>query len=120
VLWEAANPYLYLRLHGNILVAGGRDEQSATRYSERAALAQKRRLITGDVHDMVPDLTWRASHVWAGAFGSSPSALPLIDRVPDHSRCWFVAALGGSMIAAEIICEALRGGADPDAPLFRL
>lgn len=125
VLWEAANPYLYLRLDGNTVIAGGRDERHASRYTERSALTQKRRLIADDVQATLPELSWRASHVWGGAFGSSPDALPLIDRVPDNPRCWFVAALGGngitfSMIAAEIIRDAVRGSTDADASLFRL
>ncbi|MBL0940887.1 MAG: FAD-binding oxidoreductase [Gemmatimonadaceae bacterium] len=125
VVWEAADPYLYLRLHGNQLIAGGRDERHPTRYSARDTLAPKRARIADDVHTLLPTLDFKTTHVWAGAFGNSPTALPIIDRVPGIPRGWFVAALGGngitySMIAAGIIRRAVRGERDPNARLFRL
>lgn len=124
VVWEASDPYLYLRLHGNQVIMGGRDERHPTRYAVRAALAQKQRLVADDVRDLIPSLAWEPTHAWAGAFGSSSTGLPIIDRVDGISRAWVVAGLGGngitySMIAAQIIRRSLRGETDPDSALYR-
>jgi glycine/D-amino acid oxidase-like deaminating enzyme len=49
--------------------------------------------------------------------------LPFIGQHPDVPHTWFALGFGGngttySIIAAEIIREALLGGCDPDASLF--
>ena len=126
VLWEASNPYLYLRaVSGNTIVAGGRDEQNASSYSAIETLAQKARLLTGDLRALLPSLSISVTHQWGGAFGETASSLPLIDRLPGHSRAWVVAGFGGngitfSVVASQIMAAALQGHADPDAKLFRL
>ena len=126
VVWEASNPYLYLRTTADgRLIAGGRDADHPSAYTVAQRLEVKTRAISGDIRALLPDVRFRVSHAWGGAFGESTTALPLIDRLPDTQHTWVVAGFGGngitySMIAAQVIAAALSGGRDPDAALYRL
>jgi hypothetical protein len=71
--------------------------------------------------------SWRFSvevaTAWAGTFGVSSDGLPFIGRHPGVPHTWFALGFGGngttfSVIAAEIIRNALLGRDDPDAALF--
>jgi glycine/D-amino acid oxidase-like deaminating enzyme len=126
LLWEASDPYLYLRTTADQrLIVGGHDEDGASAYTMQARLAAKLRAISDDVRTLIPDLRFRISRGWGGAFGESLTALPLIDRLPGTRHAWVVAGFGGngitfSMIASQVIAAALHGVHDPDAGLFRL
>jgi len=126
VVWEASDPYLYLRTTADgRLIAGGHDEDSSSAYTLAHRLASKARAISEDIRALLPASQFRVSHVWGGAFGESTTALPLIDRLPGTRHTWVVAGFGGngitySMIAAQVIAAALQGARDPDAGLFRL
>ncbi len=126
VVWEASDPYLYLRTTADgRLIAGGHDEDAASAYTVARRLAAKTRAIQRDVHALLPGTRFRVSHAWGGAFGESTTALPLIDRLPGTRHTWVVAGFGGngitySMIASQVIAAALEGARDPDAALFAL
>ena len=125
LVWEASNPYLYIRAtsDGRIL-AGGEDEDSGTRHADRATLLHKSRTIVRQLEGLLPSLSLRVSHRWAGAFGESPTGLPIIDAVPGLPHCYSATGFGGngithSVIAAKVIVAALTGTPDVDADLFR-
>lgn len=125
VLWEASDPYLYMRstLDGRI-VAGGEDEESSTRFHDRRALVRKTRRIVDKVEALLPGVELEPDYQWAGAFGESPTGLPIIDRVPGFPRCYNVTGFGGngithSVIASAVIANAISGTPDPDQDLFR-
>lgn len=126
IVWEAATPYLYLRaLPDGRLLAGGRDERSGSAHTDRRRLPRKARLLARDVGAILPDRSVQVTHAWGGAFGESTSGLPLIDRLPGHSRAWVVAGFGGngitfSVVAAQVVSAAINGTPDPDAALFRI
>ncbi|MEP7380955.1 MAG: FAD-dependent oxidoreductase [Gemmatimonadota bacterium] len=125
VVWEASDPYLYLRSTGDgSLVAGGEDEASATRHGNRTVLVRKAARIVGNVEALLPGIDLRRTHAWGGAFGESSTGLPIIDRLPGQPHCHVVAGFGGngitySMIAAQVTSARLRGRRDPDADLYR-
>lgn len=127
LVWEASSPYLYLRTtHDGRLVAGGEDEDSATRHEVVSSLRLKRATIARKVRALLPELgDVTPSHIWAGAFGESPTGLPLIGAVPGLPRCYAVAGFGGngithSVIASEVVSHAIHGQRDVDGDLFRL
>jgi glycine/D-amino acid oxidase-like deaminating enzyme len=126
VVWEASDPYLYLRTTADgRLIAGGRDEDAASAYTLTHRVPAKARTIQRDVHALLPETRFRVSHAWGGAFGESTTALPLIDRLPGTRHTWVVAGFGGngitySTIASQVLAAALQGARDPDAALFRL
>lgn len=125
LVWEASDPYLYLRTTADgRVVAGGRDEKSATRHRDRRALFSKAMGIVKQVEALLPRTELKVSHRWAGAFGESPTGLPIIDRVLGAHNCYALAGFGGngithSVIGAEIITAMIAGERDPDANLFR-
>jgi glycine/D-amino acid oxidase-like deaminating enzyme len=126
LVWEASDPYLYLRTTADDrLVAGGEDEDSATQHTNPVLLQRKVRTIAAKVQRLVPGLAFAISHRWAGAFGDSPTGLPLIGAVPGMPHCYTVAGFGGngitySVIAADVIGARLSGGRDADADLYRV
>lgn len=125
VVWEASDPYLYLRTtpDGSI-IAGGEDENSATRHANRQVLARKAATIASKVETLLPGVSLQLTHAWGGAFGESSTGLPIIDRLAGVPHCHVVAGFGGngitySMIAAEVTTARLKGRRDPDADLYR-
>jgi glycine/D-amino acid oxidase-like deaminating enzyme len=61
---------------------------------------------------------------WAGTFGETKDGLAYIGQVPQMPRCYFVLGFGGngitySLIASEIVRDALIGRSNADARLFR-
>lgn len=126
LVWEASDPYLYFRLgpEGRLIV-GGEDEASTTRHSDPDLIAPKARTIFRKLKALVPDLETEIDYAWAGAFGESPTSMPLIGAIPGIPRSYAVMGFGGngitySVIASQVIGAALRGRADPDADLYAL
>ncbi len=125
VVWEASDPYLYMRTTADgRIIAGGEDEQSDTLHARRSLLASKSRRILHNVEEMLGVDNIQLSHRWAGAFGESSTGLPIIDALPGLPHCYVVAGFGGngitySMIASELICRRLEGRKDSDSDLYR-
>jgi len=125
VVWEASDPYLYLRTTpAGAIIAGGEDEDSATRHADPALLPRKGATIAAKVEALLPGVELQLTHAWGGAFGESSTGLPIIDRLPGFPRCHVVAGFGGngitySMIAAQVTSARLRGRRDRDADLYR-
>ncbi len=126
VVWEASDPYLYLRgTRDGAVIGGGLDEQHASRHRDRATLVRKTTRIAHDIATLLDAPPLRVTHRWAGAFGESSTGLPTIGRLPTMARCHVVSGFGGngitySMIASEVIARALAGRRDPDADLYRV
>jgi glycine/D-amino acid oxidase-like deaminating enzyme len=125
VLWEASDPYLDLRTTADgRVIAGGEDAESATLHTSPAMLAQKSQRIVEQVEMLLPEARLTVSHTWAGAFGESPTGLPIIDGLPGLPHCHTINGFGGngmtySMIAATVMSARLAGRRDPDADLYR-
>ena len=124
MIWEAADPYLYVRAtaDGRVIV-GGMDEdivQSAARDAmipakTRALEQAASRLFNGEVID--------ADCAWAATFGGSPDGLPAIGRVRDVPRVWLANGFGGNgvtfaSLAAGLIAADLSGQPDAAAAFF--
>jgi glycine/D-amino acid oxidase-like deaminating enzyme len=125
IVWEASDPYLYLRsgMDGS-LIAGGRDEPSAERHLDVASLPRKAREIAGDVRRLLHAEPLRVDRCWSGAFGTSNSGLPVVGPVPGMPGCHFVAGFGGNgithaMLAARLLEADLWGRRIPHAGLYR-
>jgi glycine/D-amino acid oxidase-like deaminating enzyme len=124
MVWEASDPYLYVRTtHDGRVIAGGRDEPSAEKHRETELLPGKARGIAKDLARLmgtpIPvDLRW------SGAFGSSESGLPVIGPVPGLPGCHVVAGFGGNgithaMLAAHLLASQLDGIRVSHAGLYR-
>ncbi len=124
LVWEASDPYLYLRsMADGRLVVGGADEEIVDAAAREALMPAKaaeilRRLAARFRQFDRTDI----AYAWSGLFGVTDDGLPLIGRVPGMAHCYAAFGYGGngitfSAIAADIIDRLLRGehGADMDS-----
>ena len=124
VIWEAAQPYLYLRTteDGRVL-CGGEDAPHRRHPAEDAHMDAKLARLQAKVARLLPDLDTRADFAWSASFGETNNGMPPIAPGPRHRNCWVALGYGGngivySRIAAEIIASALTGKRDADADLY--
>jgi glycine/D-amino acid oxidase-like deaminating enzyme len=124
LIWEAANPYLYIRttVDGRIIV-GGEDEDISDPSARDALLPPKLLALQQKTKALLPWIDVNADSAWAGTFGESENGLPTMGPLPGMANCFAVLGYGGngitfSVVAAQIIAAQLCGGEDPDAPLF--
>lgn len=125
LIWEAADPYIYMRTTwDNRILAGGEDSKLNSPDRRDAATPAKADRLLSKVHELLPGRRLEVDYAWAGAFADSPHGLPYIAPVPDLRNCFAVLGCGGngitfSVIAASIACAWADGKADPDAKIFR-
>jgi glycine/D-amino acid oxidase-like deaminating enzyme len=126
LIWEAADPYLYLRttLDGRV-IAGGEDEAFSDDKKRDALIPKKIAAIRRKLEKLLPALNTKPEFTWAGCFGASATGLPAIGAIPGAKRCYAVLSYGGngitfSAIAAQVIQRAILGLPDLDADLFAL
>jgi len=124
LIWEASDPYLYIRstADGRVVV-GGEDEDITDEAARDALLPTKVAALQEKTKALLPWLDATADFAWAGTFGESENGLPSIGAVPDMPNCYAVLGYGGNgitfgVIAAQIIANRLCGKPDPDEPLF--
>jgi glycine/D-amino acid oxidase-like deaminating enzyme len=123
-IWEAANPYLYLRAtrDGRVIV-GGEDEPFADEAARDALLPSKIETLRKKLGRLFPRLDPTPTFGWTATFGASDTGLPSIGEIPGMKNCFAVLGYGGngitySRLAAEIIRTTLAGKVDPDADLY--
>jgi glycine/D-amino acid oxidase-like deaminating enzyme len=123
-IWEAADPYLYLRatVDGRI-ICGGEDEEFADEARRDAQLNRKAKTLEKKLAKMLPKVDPRAEFAWTASFGQSNTGLPSIGPIPGYPRCYAVLGYGGngitfSMLAAQLVSTLIGGRRDPDAGLF--
>ncbi len=123
-IWEAADPYLYLRsTPDGRVICGGEDEEFSDDAARDALIPKKTAAIARKLGRMFPQLDTTPEFAWAGAFGSTATGLPSIGAVPGMPNCHAVLGFGGNgityaRIAADVIAGALSGRHDPDADLY--
>jgi glycine/D-amino acid oxidase-like deaminating enzyme len=125
LVWEASDPYLYMRTtpDGRV-VAGGEDEDIDLPSYRARAIGRKAARLVAKVGTLIPGLDLKPAHKWTGAFGESLDGLPMIDAVPGMPGCFAVMGFGGngtiySMIASQVVPGLLKGRMDRDADLYR-
>jgi glycine/D-amino acid oxidase-like deaminating enzyme len=124
LIWEAANPYLYMRTTDDgRVICGGEDSERMERPDEDSVMERKLSRLRAKLGKLFPELDTGADFSWAASFGETATGLPIIAPLPRHRNCWAALGYGGngitySRIAAEIIRAALTGGRDADADLY--
>jgi glycine/D-amino acid oxidase-like deaminating enzyme len=124
VIWEAADPYLYVRTtrDGRVIV-GGEDESIEDEVARDKLLPAKTAALQAKAQRMLPGIDVSADFAWTGTFGESDTGLPSIGAVPAMPNCYAVLGYGGngitfSMVAAQIVSRLVCGESDPDVDLF--
>jgi glycine/D-amino acid oxidase-like deaminating enzyme len=115
ILWNTANPYLYMRgtKDGRVIV-GGRDELFFSPAKRDALIRQKTKLLVNDYQKMFHGKPFEPEFSWAGTFGSTKDGLPFIGTFGNKPRRYFALGFGGngitfSVIAAELIRDSILG-----------
>lgn len=123
-IWEASDPYLYLRAtpDGRV-ICGGEDEEFTDEEQRDGLLAAKSARLSAKLKTLFPDIDTTPEFAWTASFGTTTTGLPYIGAVPRHPRIHAVMGYGGngitySQLASEIISASLRGRDDADAKLF--
>ncbi len=125
IMWEAKDPYLYLRATSdNRLLVGGEDDPFRDPARRDARLPKKTRLLRDKVKELLPDLNWEVEFAWAGTFGETDDGLAYIGPTLEYPHCYFALCFGGngmtfSAIAADLLADMLTGKQNHDAALFR-
>jgi glycine/D-amino acid oxidase-like deaminating enzyme len=125
-IWEAAQPYLYLRVapDGRV-ICGGEDEEFSDEEKRDALLGTKTATLQRKLKALLPQLDVRAEFAWCGSFGASPTGMPTIGPVPRLPNCYVAMGYGGngitfSMMAAQLLRGLITGVGDADADLVSL
>ncbi len=126
LIWEAADPYLYIRTTvDNRVVVGGEDQEFSDDVHRDRLIPGKIKRLQAKLKKLIPQLDTEADFAWAGCFGDSGTGLPAIGQVPGAKGCYAVMGFGGngitfSVIAAQMLQRAVLGLPDPDSDLFAL
>ena len=123
-IWEASDPYLYIRAttDGRV-ICGGEDEAFENETKRDALLPEKTVRISAKLKKLFPQLDTTADFGWTGCFGTTSTGLPYIGELPGRAGVFAVQGYGGngitfSQIASEIVSTTIAGGNDSDARLF--
>jgi glycine/D-amino acid oxidase-like deaminating enzyme len=126
LVWESARPYLYLRTtRDGSLMIGGLDDNLDIALRRDARVPAKAAKLLKRVQSMFPQLKLEIGCAWAGTFGETHDGLPFVDESPELPGMYLAMAYGGngitfSVLAAEILRDALTGRVHPLAPVFAL
>lgn len=127
LIWEASDPYLYMRttIDGRVII-GGEDEDFCDADKREAMTPQKIEALLAKAAKRCPGLAGVEPHyAWSGVFGETEDSMPMIGRVPGTPSTLAAYGYGGngitfSALAADLLEAELEGRPDPDAALFAL
>lgn len=123
MIWEAADPYLYIRTTpAGEVICGGEDEEISDADERDAKIADKTATLSRKLGALLPMIDPTPVHAWAGSFGDSKTGTPTIGRIPRMPNCYAAMGYGGngitfSMMAAQMLRGLICGDGDPDADL---
>ncbi len=123
ILWNTTDPYLYMRTTvDNRIIVGGRDSEFSSAKKRDAAVRTKSQRLEADFKKLFPDIPFQTDFAWAGTFGKTKDGLPYIGPYNDPSILYAMGYGGNgitfSLVAADILCNSILGGKNPDAALF--
>lgn len=123
LIWETAQPYLYMRPtpEGRILV-GGKDTLYNARTGYRL-LPAKAQALKAAFEALFPHLRFKTDFAWAGVFGGSKDGLPYVGTLPNQPHTYFALGYGGngisfSVVAAQLIRDWITGRRNEYTTLF--
>lgn len=124
LIWESAQPYLYIRTTANHrIIVGGEDEAFRNPVARDRLLRKKIAKLERRMRKLFPSIPFKTDTAWCGTFSSTEDGLPFIGTWPGRDRMHFALGYGGngitfSMIAAQMIANRLRGVADERDRVF--
>jgi glycine/D-amino acid oxidase-like deaminating enzyme len=125
LIWEASDPYLYLRSTADgRVICGGEDAEVPSAEIRDGLTTIKAKRLEKKLHRLFPAIDPRAAFSWTGSFGSNSKGMPTIAEIPGYPKCYVVMGYGGngitfSMLASQILTAAILGKTSENARLFR-
>ena len=126
LIWEASEPYLYLRTtQDRRIVVGGEDEDLTDAEKRDALTPEKIATLRKKLSRLIPAASIEVAAAWSGFFGETDDGLPLIGRVPGRPRMFAAFGYGGngitfSAMAAAMLEPLIAGGRDRFEEAFAL
>lgn len=123
IIWEAADPYLYIRTTAaGQVICGGEDEDIADPVERDAKLADKCAMLSRKLGKLLPSIDATPTHCWAGSFGDNVHGMPTVGPLPGMPGCYAAMGYGGngitfSMMAGQMLRGIITGTGDPDLDL---
>ena len=124
LIWNTANPYLYLRTTSDQrVIVGGRDEMFYNPKKRDALLPKKTQQLSNDCGRLFPSIDFKPEFSWTGTFGSTKDGLPYIGPYKKFPNSYFALGFGGngitfSVTAAQIVRDLILGKDNPDVSIF--
>ncbi|MGV0828225.1 NAD(P)/FAD-dependent oxidoreductase [Empedobacter brevis] len=109
LIWETAEPYLYMRTtNDNRLIVGGEDEDFQNPEKRDDLLRQKIQILEKKFKNLYPEIEFKTEMAWCGTFSSTNDGLPYIGPWKQGDRTLFALGYGGngitfSMVAAQVL-----------------
>jgi len=124
VIWETADPYIYLRTTSDHrIIMGGYDEPFRDPDRRDKLLTRKAGTLLRRFRQLFPTIPFEIATAWAGTFGKTKDGLPFIGEYPGIPHTWFALGYGGngitySFIAAQLFRDKLTGRPSRCADLY--
>lgn len=124
MIWETADPYLYLRTtKDNRIIIGGKDDDFSNPFRRSARQHEKSIALLHAFQKLMPSVPFKTDLSWSGVFSTSKDGLPFIGSVPERKNTFFALGFGGngivfSVVAAKIITDLIKGKKNKDAAIF--
>ncbi|HEY9047088.1 MAG TPA: FAD-dependent oxidoreductase [Ohtaekwangia sp.] len=124
LIWETANPYIYLRTTSdNRILIGGMDDTFYNPDKRDRKLKQKAVQLRQSFQKLFPHLDFKSDFEWAGTFCGTKDGLPYIGSIPQRPHTYFALGFGGNgitfgQIAACCIRDILVNKKNPDTAIF--
>jgi len=123
-LWEASDPYLYLRtLPDGRAMIGGLDDRGLRFINDKNRQQRKCAVLANRFGKLFPRIEFDIAAAWAGVFETTRDGMPYIGAHPDFPHALFALDYGGNgitfaVMAANILRDVLRGQENRDLKLF--
>lgn len=98
ILWQRADPYLYIRFADNRLLIGGQDEPFVDPDQRDALITPKAAILIRRARALLPNLSITPAFAWAGTFGTSRDGIGYVGCLPHDSRFSYALGFGGNGI----------------------
>jgi glycine/D-amino acid oxidase-like deaminating enzyme len=127
LIWEASDPYLYIRrtVEGRVIIGGEDERLTDSEKRDRLISAKSAQLLNklDGLKEIRRDI--RAEFAWAGLFGTTEDGLPLIGQLPSHPNVYASFGYGGngitfSFLAAKLITDLILGRNDALLEVFSI
>lgn len=123
IIWEAAEPYLYIRTtSAGQVICGGEDEDISDATERDANLTAKCAILSRKLGSLLPSIDPTPTHCWAGSFGDNVHSMPTVGPLREMPGCYAAMGYGGngitfSMMAGQMVRGIITGTGDPDLDL---